>query len=197
MMKQSFYLLGLILLLAACKKNPPVEVPVPAPAPQMIYKDFHDSVIRFNRAATFDLDGTGSWDVVFTTQLTGDPLSQQDKWQWLVNSSFDASLPVNVEEQIAVMQKGDEINATNPAGYNWYNASSILLAQKIIGMNAPAYWDGLWKDASHRYIAIQINKNNAMYYGWIEVSFNAATDRLIVHRSGVSQEGGKAVKAGL
>jgi hypothetical protein len=195
-MKIAFHLCGLILLIA-CNKKPPVEKPVAVPSPQMIYKDLHDSAIRFNRAATFDLDGNGSWDLALTTQLTGDPLAQQDKWQWLANSSFDASLPVSANEQIAVLQKGDEVNATNPAEHNWYNASGALLAQKIISMNAPPYWDGLWKDASHCYIAIQINKNNDMYYGWIEVSFNTAAEQLILHRSGVSREGGKTVKAGM
>ena len=162
----------------------------------MKYTDFNDTSVRFQRFASFDLDSNGEKDIFFTTQLVGDPVQQQDKQQWLVNSSFNTSLSVNDQETIRIINKGEVIDSSNKNGYHWYNASSILLAQKIFSITIPPYWEGVWKDISHRYIAIQVKKDNARFHGWIEISFDSSGEKLIVHRGAISVEADKTISAG-
>ena len=114
----------------------------------------------------------------------------------LVVGSFNTSLPVNGNENIPVLALDDVIPINNFSGYNWYNAPGIVLSQKITGVSAPAYWEGAWKDASHRFIPIQLKKNNLLYNGWVEVSFDKFQEKIILHQSAVSQQPGKSVLAG-
>ncbi len=192
-MRRFLYAVVLMILIASCKKDrvanlPPVQ-------PSMNYIDLHDTVVVFHRGAGFDLDGNQTKDVYFGTLLVGDPLMQQDKWQWLVSSSFYANLPVNHLEQIPRMNKDDLIPVENFGNYNWYNASTILLAQKVIGMTS-TFWEGEWKNASHHFVPIQILKNNGRYNGWVEISFNMNEEKLVLHKAAVSIEADKIVKAG-
>ncbi|HEX7844899.1 MAG TPA: hypothetical protein VF476_03800, partial [Chitinophagaceae bacterium] len=75
--------------------------------------------------------------------------------------------------------------------------SEVFLGEKIIGVNQPVYWQGPWKDVSHKFLAVQIVKNDLKYNGWIELTFDTANERLILHRAAISTEAGKEVKAGL
>jgi len=187
--------LGLVLLifLSACTKTPVKPEPV---APKMTYLNFSDSAVFFDRSASFDLDGNGEKDIRFSTLLSADPLSQQDKRQWLAICSFNTSLPVNTNENIPVLHLDDLIPINNFSGYSWYNAPGIVLSQKVTGMSAPPYWEGAWKDASHRFIPIQLKKNSLLYNGWVEVSFDKLQEKIILHKSAISQEADKSVLAG-
>jgi hypothetical protein len=193
-MKKLIVVSGFALLLAGCKKD--TVAPPVASHPDMRYLNLKDSGVVFNRSASFDLDGNGSKDIYFSTMLVGDPLAQQDKKQWWVSSSFDANLPVNENEEIPVMQRSDSIYLKSFSGYNWYNASWVMLAQKIISDTRPPYWEGKWKDVSQRFVAIQILNNGNLYNGWIEVSFNKAEEKVIIHRAAISKEANKVVMAG-
>jgi hypothetical protein len=190
---------GLVLIMAiACKKprpEPPVQPPV-QPAPSMLVKDLADSSLAFGKGASFDLDGNGEKDVLFSTQLVGDPVEQKDKKQWLVSTSFHASLPVNSIEQIPVLNYLDSIPLNNFSGYEWFNASSILLSQKTIMENTPPFWEGDWKEASHRFVPIQLVKPDGLYNGWIEISFSTANEKLTLHKAAVCKVVNKSVVAG-
>ena len=186
--------LALIIILSACSK-PPVKPPTDD-YPKMTYLNFSDSAVLFDRSALFDLDGNGEKDIRFSTLLVGDPLSQQDKRQWLAVCSFNTSLPVNTNENIPVLNLDDLIPINNFSGYSWYNAPGIVLSQKVTGMSAAPYWEGAWKDASHRFIPIQLKKNSLLYNGWVEVSFDKLQEKIILHKSAMSQEPDKSVLAG-
>jgi hypothetical protein len=176
---------GFVLLLTNCKKEA-VKSPA-ASHPQMRYLDLNDTAVIFNRSASFDLDGNGSKDISFSTMHVGDPLTQQDKKQWWVSSSFYANLPVNDNEEIPFMQKSDSIYLTSFSGYNWYNASGVMLAQKIFTSTALPYWEGKWKDATRRFVAIQIINDNNLYNGWVEITFNKTEEKLTIHRAAISK----------
>lgn len=193
-MKRLIHLLPLVIFAVACEKDPAS----PPPSQQPIrYTDLKDTAIRLKRSAVFDLTGDGQWDVFFGTLMVGDPLEEVDKWQWLVGSHFDANLPVNEDENIPMLQKNNEIPINNFSGYTWFNASMVYLTQKIIGTNVPPVWQGEWKNANHHFIPIQVMKNGGLYNGWVEVSFDTTGEKLIVHKSGISNIPGVAVKAGI
>jgi hypothetical protein len=185
---------AVVIFLISCKKTS--LQPVPVNEPEMIYADLNDSSILFNKAAVFDLNGDGQKDIYFTTLLVGDPVMQADKRQWLVMSSFYTNLPVNEEENIPVLSSEDLIPLQNFQGYNWYNASSVILAQKIV-TNNESFWLGEWKVASHKFIPVQITKPNGIFNGWVEVSFDKNAEKLILHKAGISREANRLIKAGL
>jgi len=185
--------LALVIFLSACTKTPVKPTPV---YPKMTYRNLSDSTVMFGRSASFDLDGNGEKDIHFGTLLVGDPLSQQDKRQWLATSSFNTSLPVNNDENIPVLDLADLIPINDFSGYRWYNASGIVLSQKVISLSVPPYWEGAWRDASHRFIPIQLRKNSLVYNGWVEVSFDQLQEKMILHASAVSEQPDKSVLAG-
>ena len=185
----------ILVIITGCGKTvqptPPQEI-----HPQMSYIDLADTAIVFGRKASFDLDVNGEKDVYFSTQLVGDPIYQQDKRQWLLSGSLNTVFPVNTIESIPVLQLNDSIHSNAFSGYNWYNVGDLLLTQQIISMNIPPYWAGDWKEAAHRFMPIQINRNNALYNGWVELSFNITNEKLILHKAAVCKEVNKAIKAG-
>lgn len=190
-MKRVFILLSSVALIASCKKD---DKP-PADDKPMAYIDLKDSAVTFNHAATFDLNGDGEKDVMFNTLLVGDPINKEDRKQWYVTSSFNASLPVE-DESIPVLKMADSIPVANFNGYTWYNASSIILAQKVIGEVGDPIWQGDWKNAVHRFIPIQLKKANGVFNGWVEVSFSTANEKVILHKAAISKQAGKGIAAG-
>lgn len=191
-----FYVFILVATLAAgCSKEPQIVPPVSLPL--MNYVDLNDRQIKFNETFICDVNGDGSKDVSFNTLLVGDPILKRDYKQYRVASSFFTALPVNDQEQIPVLSKDSVISATAHAGYEWSNASSIVLAQKIISETGPGWWDGEWKAAAHKFIPIRVAEDSLLYYGWVEISFDSQTENIILHKAAISKEAGKEVKAGV
>lgn len=186
-------IISALLLFTACKKSTVID-PINT-HPQMMYTDLTGSVVGFNQHKAIDLDKDGYNDIGFGTMLVGDPVNKQDKKQWLVTSSFYTSLPVNTLEGIPMLALSDLITIGNFPGYFWYNASGVLLAQRIIE-EQNTYWLGDWKDAYHRYIPLQLNKNGQLYNGWVEISFDLRTEQVVLHRAAIAKEANKNIKAG-
>jgi len=196
--KLLLFLFLCFLFLNSCKKTHVQEQKPHESHPEMYYKNFRDTAIVFAKRASFDLNEDGTKDIYFITLLLGDPIAKQDKKQWYIQSSFFANLPVNDDENIPQLSVGDSIPLTNFSGYTWYNASSVLLAQKIFNetLEPPPFWEGYWKAAQHRFVPIQIIQNNKYYNGWIEISFSMIAEKVIVHRSGICKVENQTVQAG-
>ena len=197
-MKSMVFIFCFGIILAACKKTviTPVFQPPTGVHPQMKYFDLADATIPFDHLINLDLDGDAHTDIRFGTLLVGDPINQQDEKQWLLSGAFDTYFPINASESIPLMRLADNMPIGNFAGYNWYNAASIILAQKIIGINNPPYWLGDWKEAIHRYVPLQLKKAGALYNGWVEVSFSMNNEKLTLHRAAICLEANKAIQAG-
>jgi hypothetical protein len=89
-----------------------------------------------------------------------------------------------------------DVISRNVTGYTWWEISAIVLAEKIITYTE-SHWEGAWKNADHKYLPVQMKKQGKLYHGWIELSFNTTEEKLILHRSAISKEEDKDVKAGL
>lgn len=196
-MKEVITIFLCVVMFLSCKKTI-IEEKIPSENhPPMHYKNFRDTGIGFTKWASFDLNDDGSKDIYFSTLLLGDPIAKQDKKQWNIQSSFFANLPVNDKETIPQLNKGDSIPVNNFSDYTWYNASNILLAQKVFHEYlAPPFWDGHWKAAQNRFVPIQIIQNDKRYNGWVELSFSMQTEKVILHRSGISKLENITVLAG-
>jgi len=90
-----------------------------------------------------------------------------DKRRYFVTASFDVFSLVNEQEETPALNKEDAITISNPPGFNWYNASSLVLAEKFIEETGPAHWEGNWKNADHKYLPVQVRKNNFRHNGWV------------------------------
>ena len=183
-----------LIAVSACHKTS-VETPPPV-VPAMDYSNFNDTTVAYGKYFSGDLDNNGIKDFAFYTQLVGDPLLQRDYREYRLAVAFQTSLAVDSNEHTPVLAKNAVISDSPPTGHSWYNASDIVLARKVIGTSGAPLWEGGWKNVSHQYIAIQVNRNNLMYYGWLEVSFDTAAEKLTLHRGAVCKDAGKEIKAG-
>lgn len=185
----------LVWTITSCEKENNSKPP-PSSHPEMRYTDLKNVSIKFGQQKSLDINGDNSIDLLFSTVLVGDPLFRRDKKRYYVNASFDVFSLVNEEEETPVLNNDDSVTIRKHPGFNWYNASSIILAEKIIEETGPAHWQGNWKNASHKYFAVRVRKNDLLYNGWIEASFETDTEELILHHAAIAVEPGKDIKAG-
>ncbi|HJW18025.1 MAG TPA: hypothetical protein VJ499_12925 [Flavisolibacter sp.] len=184
----------LFIVITGCKKDP-VDQPIPGPVhPVMLYKDLKNYEVSKGHSLQLDLDNDGITDCSFSVQLVGDPIMKVDKLQYYVFSRIKRNLLNDLNDESPVLSKFELIKNVHP-GYTWYELSSIVLTQKIIS-DAGNSWIGLWKNADHKYLPFQVVKDGNLFHGWIEISMNTVTEKLVLHRSGISTEANKEVKAG-
>lgn len=161
----------------------------------MTYKNLNDQVVKYGQTQYIDVDNDGSKDFKFDVLLVGDPILQRDRIQFYANSGIKRNLLNNQVDESPMLNKGDGIGKTH-SGYTWWEISAIVLAEKIVDNNG-SHWEGLWKNADHKYLPIQMEKNNKLYHGWVELSFNTVEEKLILHKATISIEEEKSVQAGI
>jgi len=191
-MRKLFLFIIPFLFLFSCKKEE--TLPKPSKHPAMVYKDLQNAEVIVSHSQSVDIDNDGTKDFAFGVLLIGDPILQRDRLQFIAYSRIDDNLLNNDVDQSPVLNQYDLISKIHQ-GYQWFEISAIVLAEKITTMT-DVFWDGLWKNASHKYLPVQIERNNKLYHGWIELSFDTAAEKLILHRSAISTEENKDVKAG-
>jgi hypothetical protein len=182
----------LLLGMLSCKKQPvkPIET-----LPQMNYTDLANFEITQGRWRTIDLDGDGKKDFGFKTTLVGDGVLQRDRLLFEVFSTINTYLLNNEHDETPPLSSGVKIGFTHP-GFEWNEISSLTLAEKVTFASGEITWDGIWKSANHKFIPLHIKSNGQVYFGWIEVSFDRAGEKLILHRAAISREAGIEVQAG-
>lgn len=181
-----------VLVLSACEKDN--EDNVPKPHPVMQYKDLHNAEVKIGQPQRLDLDDDGITDFNFGVLLLGDPILQRDRLQFYAFSKPERNLLNNENDESPVLGRLDIISQNIP-GYKWFDISAIVLAEKIMETNN-SFWSGLWKTASHKFLPVQVKRNNKLYNGWIEISMDTNGEKLILHRSGLSLLQDADVKAG-
>ena len=191
--------LTVLYAFSACKKE--VATPqVPVPIPNMQYSDFNNTIVKFGQNFKMDLDNDGANDFYFSSQLVGDPLEQKDKKQFFIGSSLYAFCPVNNInglDRFPMVIKGDNIGYDCYPRYEWSDALGVVLVQKTITFYRVPYWEGDWKNASHRYLPLFVIKDNAKFFGWLEISFDILNEGMLIHKAGISKEADKEVRAGM
>jgi hypothetical protein len=180
-----------IVSLASCKKD---EATLPQPTHPAMHYTTIEQEVKQGVIYRLDIDHDGSIDFGFATLLVGDPVFQVDKLQYYATSGIDRNLLNDEQDQSPVLSKGDRIGAVH-TGYTWFEISSILLCQKLT-FTSSVQWDGLWKAASHKYLPVQVKRNQQLFHGWVEISMDTTSGVMTIHKSGISTEEGKEVKAG-
>lgn len=165
--------------------------------PTMQYTNLQNAEVRFNEFKNVDMDGDGKNDFLFQTLLVGDPILKRDRKQFYAFSKIGTYLLVDAQEQAPVLNSGDAIMVNNYLSAEWYEIAATVLAEKIIEENGSSHWEGAWKNTTHRYLPVQVAKNGLRYTGWIELSFDAELEKIILHRAAISTVAQTDSKAGL
>lgn len=189
-MRKLFIPLLAAFIFSSCTKDP-IEPPA---HPVMQYKDLQNAEVKYNQLKAVDMDNDGVTDFWFSTLLVGDPVLQRDRRQFYAHSKANTNLLNDANDESPVLNKLDLISKKQD-GYEWYEVSAIVLAEKIVTMTE-TFWQGAWKNASHKYLPVQIKRDDKLYHGWIELSFDAVEEKLVLHKAALSTEADKSVKAG-
>lgn len=195
-MRKIFIIATISILAVACKKeNTKPTIPSVPSHPLMSYKNLGDKEVKYGQSQYVDIDNDGSIDFKFSVLLVGDPVLQRDRVQFYANSGIKRNLLNNQVDESPILNKGDSVGKVHN-GYTWWEISSIVLAEKIVEYSG-SHWEGLWKNADHNYLPVQIEKNSKLYHGWVELSFNTAEEKLILHKAAISTEEERSVMAGV
>lgn len=196
-MRKILQVVAVAFTIVACTKEPVRSKPESPPSshPEMIYSDLQNAEVYYGKTQFVDVDRDGSKDFFFGVQLVGDPVLQRDRMQFYTFSGIKRNLLNNDVDESPMLNRSDSISKNHP-GYTWWEISAIVLAEKITDYNG-SYWQGLWKNADHKYLPLQIEKDKKLYHGWIELSFRPDEGKLILHRSAISKEEEKPVLAGI
>lgn len=198
-MKQIVYVWVLALAaMTACKKdNAPHPPKQPGnQQPEMIYTDLQNQELKFRQAQVVDLDKDGTADIGFATWYIGDPLEKEDEILFFAGSYIHSNLLVNEANTSHAFNLGETIPVGSYPGHDWYQVAQVEMALKNTPETGNSYWEGAWKQVNHKYLAIQVVRDNKRYNGWIEISFDTAGEKLILHKAAISKEAEKAVIAG-
>ncbi|HEX2535555.1 MAG TPA: hypothetical protein VHK69_17555 [Chitinophagaceae bacterium] len=191
--------LAAALLLASCEK-PTVCPEEPHNAdPTMQYTNLPDIEVKQGTHYNLDLDGDGAKDFTFQTWHIGDPAEGEDEILFFAGSETHSQLFAAGENESPAFYRNERIPFTADErfpGHEWSEVAMVHLAEKNIPAGGVPYWRGAWKEVSHRYLAVQVKRGESVYTGWVELSFNTAAGKLILHRAAISTVPGKAVTAG-
>ncbi|HEY1115358.1 MAG TPA: hypothetical protein VGE66_17420 [Chitinophagaceae bacterium] len=186
--------LGLFLL-SSCEKSPVGEEPPVDNHPRMQYTDLQNFEVKPGTFKRVDLDGNGTNDLLFKTLLVGDALGQRDRLQFYAHTGIGIYQPVNELEEVPQLSTGEAVKVQFP-GYTWYEITAIVLAEKITPVSGSVHWEGPWKAASHKFLPVMVEREGKAYYGWVELSFDTASEKMTLHRAAISTEAGREVIAG-
>jgi hypothetical protein len=164
--------------------------------PPMQYTDHQDKLIGFSNPGSIDVDRDGNKDFVFEVLLVGDPVLQRDRRQFYIISRIHTALLNDDMDRSPALDQGSFILPAH-IGYDWWEISAVVLAEKISPAQGPEVWDGNWKNAVRKNLPFRLARNNQFYYGWIEMTMDIQAEKLVIHRSGLSSIAGARVRAGM
>jgi len=181
------------VLLYGCKKSDD-----PLPEPTMEFLSLNNVEVKDGTFQRVDLGEINSPDFTFSSRTITDQTLNQTKFQFFVTTRIDSYLMLTTGTQSGKkFTKGDSIRTVASAGSTWSSFTLMILAQKITPAAGASYWDGEWKDASHHFLPIKITrKNGDVHVGWIELSMDIASEKVILHRAAISIDPEKNVRAG-
>lgn len=197
-MKDRLIIALLFLILNACtKKDFKQEPGLPGQHPSdLMITDLNDIEVKQQQHQSLDLDKDGVTDVLFATWEIGDPIEKEDEILFFAASGTKSSLMIGEDNFSPKFNQDELIPVKAPRGYEWYIVAQVELAMKNISDTKPPYWEKEWKDASHKFLAIQVNRSGRLYQGWIELSMDTVQSKLILHRAAIAKQSERAVRAG-
>jgi hypothetical protein len=191
-----FWALAFLSLLSSCKKEGPANGPAVPPV-ETIRIDLGQKEIQYGAAPVLiDLDNDGTRDLIFTITLVGDPLSGVVKRKFMAGSGVNSLFAVNEQQQVPCMNKGESIPLHNFNGYEWDLVSAVMLVERWENATGQITWHGNWKDAVKKYLPLQIVIDNMRHIGWVELSIDISSQKVVLHKAAFTKDPGKEIKTG-
>jgi len=197
--KVSSFIIIVFISLTSCRKtNITVPTPLqPKPIVEMNYTNLNNREIKYQQnGASLDVNNDNRADLFFGVQLVGDRIYAVDKRQFIVVSSINTFLAVNINEQIHPLNQNDSIKLENFNESNWYNASEIILMERNEFATGTILWRGNWVDRGRKYMPFQVYKDDQRFNGWVELTADKENEKIILHRMAISKEAEKNIIAG-
>lgn len=183
----------------ACKK---IELPSVTPQPveirsELIYPD-QGLLKPWSPAVRFDLDKDGRFDILFYTQLVGDPIHREDKMQFRIGTNLHTALAVNAQEETPRWGYGDAIPDSGSFGtYTWYAATDLLLMQEVTPMlPRTVFWTGSWQHRDIGYIGFTWLGPTGKRLGWISLRAEPEQKQMRIIQAGWFPVGESRAKTG-
>ena len=193
-MKNFLFLFLLTVALFSCNDKDELSVP-PGKTPEtpLLLTDLHNREVKSGQEQIVDADNDGVIDFVFYVLPIGDPILNQSKHRFLLGSMVHSLLFVGEDNDSPIREKGNIIKSANELPYEWFEVSEVILGEKIIENDLTSHWEGPWKNVNHKYISIQVKKDDGRYNGWIELSFDTNNEKIILHNAALSKVANKEV----
>ena len=199
-MRLCFYAVLFLSFFTSCKKEAAQKETL-FYLPKMAVKTFEKEISKRLNILSLDVDNNGFGDVTYQTYYNQDMNLPGYKLKFYASGSSLISFPLNAnsqDQETLPLKKGDVIDKNSFAfPYQWTHQPFVLMATKAEPyFNKPIYWEGAWREASHIYQGFKLEYPTGVYYGWVELSFDTAAERLMIHKAAMSTELDKGVKAG-
>lgn len=147
-----------------------------------------DSEVLYNQSQSIDVDGDGDSELTFVTVLAQENNTNQLQFRVFpigANRVFEAG------GRALMLNEGQEIVPGNP-----FEKNVAPLVAKVES-NGSVTWQGDWLNANNHYLGFQIQlADGSVRYGWVRLSFNQASEKLIIHELAYRHKSNTGLRAG-
>ena len=147
-----------------------------------------DSEVLYNQSQSIDVDGDGDIELSFVSVLAQENSTNQLQFRVLplgANRVFEAG------GRAVMLNEGQEIAPGNP-----FEKNVAPLVAKVES-NGSVTWQGDWLNANNHYVGFQIQlTDGGVRYGWVRLSFNQASEKLIIHEVAYRYKSNTGLRAG-
>lgn len=163
----------------------------------MVYRDLHNETIYTGGLTIIDINDDGIPDFRFVEweyASPGDNAMKQEFFIFTYEHSFTLTDDVSFT---TVREKSASIKTAAPEGFEWANVSNVILVRNIKNAGTGSHtWYGNWLNVQHKFLPVQITVQNKIHTGWIEISLDTTTPKLILHKAAWSKEPDTDIIAG-
>ena len=193
----SALVLSLVGLFSCSKNSVSDNTESTQPVATMGFKNLNNMEINSaSKLVVLDVNDDGDYDLSFDVKRDNEDPKMIRQARFQVASSFYSSLPLNANGEVEPMIQSSYIPTENFKGNTWQKEKTATLIEKNISESGTIRWSGNWANVGKKYLAFQIQKKNDRFSGWIELTEDVFSNKIILHKAAFSKVSGKTIKAG-
>ncbi len=175
------FLIALVVVLSSCDTSshlPDGVTTVP----------LGNSAVYINQSQSLDIDGDGDTDLSFVTVLTQEDGTTQLHYRVFPTAS---NRVFEVGGRALMLTRGQLIEPGNPFDKN---VAPLVTRVEATGSYS---WQGDWLHADNHYLGfLHRMSDGGAQYGWVRLSFDRASEKLILHEFGYRIRSNQGIAAG-
>ncbi len=170
------------LTLTSCREDEP------SPFSEIIYTNLGNRTVAYNQSQTIDLDNEGQPELSFSVMLAQENGINQLQYRVY---ALRANKVFEVAGRALKMSEGQMIEPGNPFDKN------VAPLVTRLESNGSITWQGDWLEANRGYLGFQFQlADGETRYGWVRMSFDRTTEKLILHDVAYNQRPQNGLAAG-